>query len=656
MSIHALPAQPTLTLGDVDTSAYPALVFPFRIVNTGALFIPGDDTPRRLAENGDDLSFTIDCPERRRLPVSVAVGVERSLVSLLPEARNAARAFIRRLRFTDNNDEASLWTFATFIDLRVPVTRDSTRLDNEARAIADAPFPFNGTALYECMHRAVEDINEFGRGAVRAIVFFTDGVNNTRNFSRTLDDVATRANTDAIRVFVIGVGNKPDGQAAMIDLCRRTNGFFVHASNPRAIDSVYNALSLEPVDDYWCGARYVTPLCANGSVRTVNVSFSLPGDTAESATSYKAPRRPWELDPVPAWASPASFVAATGDTVVIALGFSPSAGMELTTLRLAVRHAGMETIGAFTVHPDFTGWSIQVQSGLDQTQIEIRTGGATVPPGDHTFLYLSAVARADGPHQASVQMSENEEGCATLVPASPRRSIVISADTSYGIPGRPVFVALRARRLFLPEGIQAVALRVTVPSNKAAFVTGREFTLSPALAGWHIHASAFTTDTSVHKMALELHGPPVTTTTLIGEIGILPRQNARESIPVSLEQSIANNFAPVPGAVYAPGLVMLSDTCRTTGGVRREGLTVSPAMPNPSTSEAVFRVSVTRETRVRVELFDVLGRRRQVLPPHEYTPGVSLVRVDFRGLPSGMYIARFSTGTRVITRTLVLVR
>ncbi len=654
-SVHTLAAQPTLFLGAIDTSAYPALSFPFRVTNGGTLFRPNDATPRKLVENGADLSFTIDCPEQRRLPVSIAIGVERSLVNDLPEARNAARAFLRHLRFTDNGDEASLWTFATFIDRRVPVTRDSARLDSETRAITDAPFPFNGTALYECMHRAVEDINEFGRGAIKAVVFFTDGVNNTRNFSRTLDDVVTRANTDDIRVFVIGVGNKPDGQAAMIDLCRRTNGFFVHASDPRAVDSVYDALSFEPVDDYWCTARYLTPLCANGAVRTVEVSFFLPGDTAAAATSYKAPRRPWELDPVPAWVSPPSIDAATGDTVVFALGFSPRSGMALTTLRFVVRHPGMETTGAFTVHPDFARWSMLVRPGREQTQVVITTGGATVQPGDHTFLYLPVVARAPGPRRVLVHLAENEEGCITLVPAIPRRDVVISADTAYGMPGRPVFVPIRARGLALPEGIQAVVLRVAVPSNWAAFAPGREFTLSPALAGWHIHAAALASDASEQTLTLELHGPPVTGAALLGEIGILPRLDARGPIPVTLEHSVVNVFDPVPDAQYSPGLVVLSGTCRS-GGVRREGLTVSPAMPNPSASEATFRVSLTRETRVRVELFDALGRRRQSIPPRRYAPGSSLVHLDCRSLPPGMYIARFSTDVHAVHRTVILVR
>ncbi|NOY06715.1 MAG: hypothetical protein GXO82_08825, partial [Chlorobi bacterium] len=96
VNAHAVSSQPRLVPGPVDTTAYPALSFPFRVIYNNTLFIPDDSTAGRLAENGTDLPFTIDCPQQRRLPVSVAIGVERSLVNILPEARDAARAFIRR--------------------------------------------------------------------------------------------------------------------------------------------------------------------------------------------------------------------------------------------------------------------------------------------------------------------------------------------------------------------------------------------------------------------------------------------------------------------------------------------------------------------------------------------------------------------------------
>ena len=70
------------------------------------------------------------------------------------------------------------------------------------------------------------------------------------------------------------------------------------------------------------------------------------------------------------------------------------------------------------------------------------------------------------------------------------------------------------------------------------------------------------------------------------------------------------------------------------------GIALGPCSPNPFTSEMVVRLSVPRATRVRVAVFDILGRRRAVLADGPRAPGSYAIRWEARGLENGMYFRR----------------
>ncbi len=82
---------------------------------------------------------------------------------------------------------------------------------------------------------------------------------------------------------------------------------------------------------------------------------------------------------------------------------------------------------------------------------------------------------------------------------------------------------------------------------------------------------------------------------------------------------------------------------------------LSPAYPNPFTTQAQFDVTLQQTQPVRVEVFDMLGRSVQVLydgvmmagTPHRLT-------LDGQNLASGMYLYRVTTETFTTTRSIIL--
>lgn len=85
--------------------------------------------------------------------------------------------------------------------------------------------------------------------------------------------------------------------------------------------------------------------------------------------------------------------------------------------------------------------------------------------------------------------------------------------------------------------------------------------------------------------------------------------------------------------------------------------TLTPAYPNPFSSRTALTLRVGEAQAVRVELFDVLGRRVQTLFEGVVAPGSPVeVGVEAGGLPPGLYVVRASGETFRATRRVTLAR
>jgi len=126
---------------------------------------------------------------------------------------------------------------------------------------------------------------------------------------------------------------------------------------------------------------------------------------------------------------------------------------------------------------------------------------------------------------------------------------------------------------------------------------------------------------------------------------------------------------------YASGRAVATHPIRPGTGVEvqaREGFTLAlrldaPAelpvefslgqnYPNPFNPMTRISFGVPSEARVRVTVFDALGREVKTLVDRVYTPGRYSVDADFSDLASGVYIYRMSAGAFSASRKLVLIR
>jgi len=79
--------------------------------------------------------------------------------------------------------------------------------------------------------------------------------------------------------------------------------------------------------------------------------------------------------------------------------------------------------------------------------------------------------------------------------------------------------------------------------------------------------------------------------------------------------------------------------------------------PNPFNPVTTINYSIPEQSRVRLEVFDVLGRKvATLLDGENKTAGRYSVRFDARNLASGMYIYRLQAGNKTITKKLTLIK
>ncbi|MBP6672532.1 MAG: T9SS type A sorting domain-containing protein, partial [Bacteroidetes bacterium] len=78
--------------------------------------------------------------------------------------------------------------------------------------------------------------------------------------------------------------------------------------------------------------------------------------------------------------------------------------------------------------------------------------------------------------------------------------------------------------------------------------------------------------------------------------------------------------------------------------------------PNPFNPTTTIRYTVSRRSDVRMEVFDILGRRIAVLVDEQQNIGTYDVRFDARHLSSGIYFVRMQAGTFTMVHRMTLVK
>jgi photosystem II stability/assembly factor-like uncharacterized protein len=80
------------------------------------------------------------------------------------------------------------------------------------------------------------------------------------------------------------------------------------------------------------------------------------------------------------------------------------------------------------------------------------------------------------------------------------------------------------------------------------------------------------------------------------------------------------------------------------------------AFPNPFNPRTTIALEMPVAGRVRVDVFDIVGRLSATLTDGRLDPGRHTLTFDAAGLPSGVYFARMQAGTVMQTRKLILLK
>ena len=115
----------------------------------------------------------------------------------------------------------------------------------------------------------------------------------------------------------------------------------------------------------------------------------------------------------------------------------------------------------------------------------------------------------------------------------------------------------------------------------------------------------------------------------------------------------ANNWSPVSNVAYLP-----SDVAGVDGMIGT--LEFSQPLPNPARGGTRFAVTLPQPQWLRVEAFDVSGRKVRTLAMGQYSAGHFDLRWDLRddsghGLEPGAYLVRSQVGDTVFLRRVMLV-
>lgn len=86
------------------------------------------------------------------------------------------------------------------------------------------------------------------------------------------------------------------------------------------------------------------------------------------------------------------------------------------------------------------------------------------------------------------------------------------------------------------------------------------------------------------------------------------------------------------------------------------GFELLSAFPNPFNPSATIRVHVDRSQQIRLEVYDVLGRRVRILHEGLFTAGRHEISFDAGGLPGGTYFIRAVGSHDIATRAISLLK
>lgn len=250
---------------------------------------------------------SISCEQKKEKGVALAMVLDRSGSMMdfispndgrirIEAAKTASTQFVDRL---GSQDEAMIISFSDFS------TVDQTWTNNKflLRGAINKLNPNGFTAMNEAVIRAIDSVRK-NPNPNRAIILLSDGGNNRfPDFSAVVNKIKEDT-INPLPIYSIAFGlNKLDpldaaGLADLKELARLTKGKTFEVYSSASLDSVYNQLTREVINDRCCVIRVPVPPCKGpcDTLRTIKVLLPVEGKIEENTITYKPTCIPLSVD------------------------------------------------------------------------------------------------------------------------------------------------------------------------------------------------------------------------------------------------------------------------------------------------------------------------------------------------------------------------
>ncbi|MGH7494470.1 MAG: VWA domain-containing protein, partial [bacterium] len=334
----------------------------------------------------------------------LVMDVSGSMQEALADAKVANRIYVDLLRGFDRTG---------VIQFDHSIVRFQKMTSNGAllRAVIDAAVPAGATAIYDALALAIQE-TKLEANRRRAIILYTDGIDNASSSTNTPQAVIDSALAYGIPIFTIALGDLTS-EDVLKQIARATGGFFFKSVTAADMSSIYRRLS-EVVQNFYLMAHGSTDPVRNDTWRIVDVSANHSNRLGRGRSQYfvrglKPPLGPTDLA--------FNFTSLT-DTSVIANGklFNAVRPGEAYSYRMIVRNQGAATAENIRVR-QFLPDSVQL---LGSSRAPLFTDGdslawqlARVEPGGEDSIVVAVRLAAAIPNNLRELASSAGIFCST---------------------------------------------------------------------------------------------------------------------------------------------------------------------------------------------------------------------------------------------------
>ena len=226
----------------------------------------------------DNHAQTISTFTEGDFPLSVAVGLDRSfsMTNRLGMERDAARAFLRSLR---PSDEAMIVAIGTEVEIAAPLSNDRQA---QSRAI-DGVQPWGTTGLHDAIIASIDAI-QAAKGR-RALILMSDG--DDRYSKATAAEALERARRSDVMIYPLALGRRRP--ALFAELATLTGGRSFQPSDARQLIQTVETIGNELRHQYLLGYTPSRPIVPGEEQwRSITVRTKRPDVVVRARDGYLA--------------------------------------------------------------------------------------------------------------------------------------------------------------------------------------------------------------------------------------------------------------------------------------------------------------------------------------------------------------------------------